>query len=178
MNKKGAEKIISVYWFVILILVAGGIYGMVYMFYEHPFDVRELEANILINNLADCISEKGIINDFVFNESDLIDNNFKENFLDICKINFNVEDFSNWNKEEQFYVKINFFKVDNLNEPFSTISDGNSKWLSSCDINKDDEFNILSKCNMKRFYSVTKDNKQVLIEILSVVRKTEKNVKQ
>jgi len=176
MNKKGAEKIISVYWFLMLIIVAGGIYGMVYTFYGHPFDVRELEANILINNVADCISEKGIINDFVFNESGAINKNFNENFSDICKINFNVEDEKNWKEKEQYYVQIDFYNVENLSKPFSSISKGNKLWVSDCDINKKGDFGILEKCVRKRFYSVD-GKKQILMDILSIVRKTEKNVK-
>ena len=32
MNKKGTDKILSIYWFVVLTLVAGGIFAMVYVF--------------------------------------------------------------------------------------------------------------------------------------------------
>ena len=173
MNKRGAEKIISVYWFVMLILVAGGIYGMVYMFYSHPFDVREIEANVLTNNIADCISEKGVINNELFNEGGSV----KEDFLETCKINFNVEDEKGWDRDEQYFVRVQFFNVSSLQTPFAEISKGNEKWLSDCDINKKGVFDILEKCVEKRFYSVD-GNKQILVDILSIVRKTEKNVKQ
>jgi hypothetical protein len=178
MNKKGAEKIISVYWFIILILVAGGIYGMVYVFYDHPYDIRELEANILINNIADCISQKGVIDNQIFNAtSGDVDENFKNNFLDVCKINFKVENEFDWNKNEQYYIGVSFYSVENLDKPFSIISKGNTKLVSDCDIKDKKVFGILSKCVKKRFYSVTKENKQILIDVLSIVRKTEKNVK-
>ncbi len=178
MNKRGAEKIISVYWFLMLIIVAGGIYAMVYTFYGHPFDVREVEASILINNIADCISEKGAIKGGVFNQtSGLVSNDFDDNFLEKCKIDFNVEDEHNWDKDKQYYFRIDFYTLDNQVRSFSNISKGNKKWKEDCDINNKKIFGILSKCVKKRFYSVD-GSKQILIGITSIVRKTEKNVKQ
>ncbi len=50
-NKRG-DKILSLYWFAVLIIVAGGIFGMVYVFYGSPYDVREIEANVLLNKIT------------------------------------------------------------------------------------------------------------------------------
>ena len=61
MNKRGAEKIISVYWFVILFLVAGTIAYSVSIFYGNPYDVREIESNILANKIADSNSNGRIL---------------------------------------------------------------------------------------------------------------------
>ena len=55
-NKKG-EKYLSVYWFAILAIVAVGIVAMVLVFYGKPYDVREIEANVMINKIADCLSD-------------------------------------------------------------------------------------------------------------------------
>ena len=60
------EKLMSVYWFVILFLVAGGVYSMVNVFYGHPYDVREVESNLLSQKIADCVSYGGIINTEIF----------------------------------------------------------------------------------------------------------------
>ena len=178
MNKKGAEKILSVYWFIILILVAGGIYGMIYMFYSHPFDIREIEVNALTNKVADCISSKGRINEGVFNESGFLDKNFEDNFLDSCKINFNVEDEHGWEDRQQYFFRVRFFTIGDLNNPFSEFSNGESLWLKDCqEIAKGTALEASSKCAEKRFYSVD-GNKQILVDILSAVRKFEKNVKQ
>lgn len=177
MNKKGAEKILSVYWFVILIIVAGGIYGMIYMFYSHPFDIREMESHILVNNIADCISENGKINPSLFNDTGGLDKSFKENFLARCNINFNSEPEWGWDEEEQYFIRVQFFTPQNLNNPFATISEGNVRWKESYYLNKEKGFEILEKGAEKRFYSVD-GNKQILIDLLAVVRKTEKNVKQ
>ena len=55
------EKIISVYWFAILIIVAAAVSAMVINFYNSPYDVRELEANLMIDNVANCLSESGVL---------------------------------------------------------------------------------------------------------------------
>jgi len=60
-NKIGADKILSVYWFAILFLIASGIFAMVYVFYNSPFDVRNAEADALGNQIVSCISQNGKI---------------------------------------------------------------------------------------------------------------------
>lgn len=167
INKKGAEKIISVYWFVILIIVAGGIYAMVSTFYGHPYDVRDLEATILMNNVADCISKQGHLEEFVFDEEET-------NFLEKCNITFATEDFSNWKERGQYYLEINFYDVGEIN--LKTILEGEKSLKKDCDLNKNKSFELLPTCVNGRFYSLD-NNKQIFIDILSVVRKTEKNVK-
>src|SRR3989344_2410676 len=61
LNKKGADKILSVYWFAILFIIAAGILAMVYVFYNSPFDVRQIEGEILASRIASCISHQGKI---------------------------------------------------------------------------------------------------------------------
>ena len=97
MNKKG-DKLISVYWFAVLFIVAAAIVYMVHAFYGKPYDVRPIEADILISKIARCLSETGHIKEGVFEE------NFKENFRGICKLNFRVEDVYGWREQEQYYV--------------------------------------------------------------------------
>ena len=41
---------------------------MVYNFYSSPYDVRDTEADILTNKIADCISQKGKIDSEFFYE--------------------------------------------------------------------------------------------------------------
>lgn len=173
MNKYGTDKIISVYWFGILIIVAGGIFAMVYTFYHHPYDVRELEANIMINKIADCLSSEGKINLNILDDTEkfLLNN---DNFLEICNVNFDVE--KKWEDEPQYYVEINFYKPGDTDNPIFEISNGNKNLISSCII-QNEEYEKLARCVEKRFYSLTENNNQYLIKILSIIRKSEKNVK-
>ena len=173
MNKLGTDKIISVYWFAILCLVAGGIFAMVYTFYHNPYDIRELEADIMVNQIANCLSWEGYLREEVFNGETFILN--EENFLEQCHLNFEAE--GDW-KTGQYYAEVNFYNgVKNLDNPIFKISKGNKNLISNCEIQKDKEYERLAKCVEKRFYSLDKDDNQYLIKVLSVVKKTEKNVK-
>jgi len=170
-NKKG-DKIISVYWFAILIIVAGGIFGMVYIFYGSPYDVREIEANVLINRIADCVSYAGRINTNLISNGQ-ISQKAGEDFLKMCHLNFKS---SEW-QDEQYYTEINIYKLEDLNNPVLDIDAGDNKWLSSCVLQENKEVEKLAKCVRKSFYSLDDANNQYIIKILGVVRKAEKNVK-
>lgn len=170
-NKKGADKIVSVYWFAILILIAGGIFAMVTIFYSHPYDIRTTEANILGEKIADCISQGGILNIDVFSEG--FNEEFKEKILENCKLNFDTEEI--WEDELQYYFRVDFFKLPDLNLVFE-IEGGNLNLVSNCEI-EGEGYEKLAKCATNKFYS-TAGSEQVLVKILTIVRKTEKNVKQ
>jgi hypothetical protein len=165
-NKKGAEKIISVYWFAILFLVAAGVAAMVVIFYGKPYDVRELEADILTNSIANCLSEVGYLKTNVLGNS-----NFRSNFLGECKLNFDVESTFT---QPQYYLKVQIFQ--DANNVFE-VSEGNLNLISSCGVESTIEQENLAKCSEKTFYSLGTGNVLYSIKVLSIVRKTEKNVR-
>jgi len=174
-NKKGAEKYLSIYWFMILIIVAVGIYGMVSLYYNHPYDIRELEANILVNKVADCISYEGELRPEVFNESNgKLSKEFENDFLNTCNITFNVEEEYDWGKREQYYLEVGFYDISLVS--LGSISKGEKTWKENCLLKGEEEYEIFSKCVNKRFYSLYR-NKPLLIEVFVGIRKTEKNVK-
>jgi len=170
-NKKG-DKIISVYWFAILIIVAGGIFGMVYIFYGAPYDVREIEANVLTNQIADCVSYAGRINIDLISKGQAVSKT-GEDFLKLCHLNFKSEEW----QDEQYYTEIKIYNLGDLNNPALSISAGDNKWLSSCVLQEKNKAERLAKCVRKSFYSIDNSNNQYIIKILGVVRKAEKNVK-
>lgn len=170
-NKKGAEKIISVYWFTILILVAGGIFVMVSNFHTSPYDVRELEAEIMINQVSDCVSQGGKLNEKIISGS-----NFNKEFkiLEECHLDFNTE-FEN---EIQYYLEINFYNFNDFENPIYKISSEEGEELKAdCEIQKNKEYGTISKCAEKTFYSLGNNQNQIFVKILSIIRKTGKNVK-
>lgn len=170
--KKG-DKIISVYWFVILIIVSVAVVYGISAFYSHPYDVRAIEAEVLSNKVADCFSSSGKLNDGLFKDGSF-DPEFNQKFMSFCKLDFNPE--KSFESVEQYYVKADFYKVDNLNEPTFVAYVGNQNLASNCEIQKEEDYKRIAKCLEKRFYA-TYAGDQYLIKILSVVRKTEKNVK-
>lgn len=163
-NKKG-DKLISVYWFAILFIVAAAIAYIVVSFYGEPYDVREAEANALANRVAGCITDNNYLNDDVFDED------FEENFLEECRLNFNVEDAYNWREREQYYVGFSIFDF-NTDEELLSVTEGDSNLRDFCG----QEGKGLPVCLERSFYSIDEEGNQYQINVISVVRKTEKNV--
>lgn len=169
-NKTGADKILSVYWFAMLFIIASGVFAIVYVFYLYPFDVREIEAFVLTNRIAECVSEQGIFNGNFFS------NNSEENFLsEECRLNFNSE-FDGI----QYYVEVgiyDFRTFSGSSSPIKTLLDGNENLKADCELQKSGKNNLKlqSKCSDKSIYSIDEKNAPYIIKVLSVVRKTEKN---
>ena len=164
LNKKGADKLISVYWFAILFIVAAAIAYMALSFYGEPYDVRELEANALTNHIADCLSEAGYLKKGIFDD-------LRNDFLETCDLNFEIEDYQGWN-DDQFYVGINVYDFNNQDQIVFEISEGNQNLKIDCGID-DKNFPF---CLEREFYVLDDEDNQYIVDILSIVRKTEKNV--
>lgn len=58
-NRKGADKVLAVYWFVALFLVTAGISMMIYTFHNSLYDVRNVEATLMTNKIASCLVQSG-----------------------------------------------------------------------------------------------------------------------
>jgi N-acetyl-anhydromuramyl-L-alanine amidase AmpD len=99
-NKKGADQILTLYWFLIIFLIAGAVVFMASLFYGTPFDIRNSEGQILGDQIANCLTDKGYINDQVFSPD------FQNNFLKDCHIDFTTEDFSDWKTNLQYYAEV------------------------------------------------------------------------
>lgn len=147
MNKKGADKFLSVYWFLILFLVAGAVIYMASLFYGSPFDVRDIEGNIMADQIANCITSQGYLDDKIFSSD------FQNNFPADCGINFSTEDFSDWqsngqyyaelsaykfnqNPEQQFYGESGSYASSNLGEQLMSVHSGNPNLKTSWELVK------------------------------------------
>ncbi len=164
VGKKGAEKTISVYWFAILIIVAGAVIYMVAVVYGQPYDIRKVEAEMLSNNLADCISEGGFIKEKTF-----LDPSFKANFLEKCRINLNTE-FGN-NNAGQYYFEMEISDFGS-GKKIDSISGGNGGLRQYCDLNGKN----IPQCFKKSLYAIDKNQRSYIINFLLAVDKTGKNV--
>lgn len=168
-NKQGTDKILSVYWFVILMIIAGSVFAMVYIFYNYPYDVREIEANIMINKISDCVSENGKLNLKLFNEG-----KFNPNFSILNECDFNFETEPSFSQKEHYYTEINFYNLNG--ESVLKLSEGYPNIKTDCEI-KDEKYKRLVKCVDRSFYSFDESENSYLVNVLSIIRKTEKNVK-
>ena len=111
MKNKRGDKIISVYWFVILFLVAAAIVYMVALFYGAPYDTRSIESEILTNQIADCLSRGGYLKEEISWDED-----FKDNFLEKCNLNFAVEEEYDWKDQEQYYIEVGVYEFNQDSE--------------------------------------------------------------
>ncbi|HOW36705.1 MAG TPA: hypothetical protein PLK34_00435 [Candidatus Pacearchaeota archaeon] len=117
-NKKGSEKTLSVYWFLILGIVAGGIFYLVAIFYGAPYNFRYLERDVLMDKVADCLVPKGyILPDVVLAEDKGLNN---ENFLEKCHLKFSFEYQKEINEPVQYFVGVEVFSADSLKEYYQT----------------------------------------------------------
>nr|MBI4156896.1 hypothetical protein [Candidatus Woesearchaeota archaeon] len=155
----------------ILIIIAGAVVAMVSLFYETPYDVRETEANILVNKAVSCLSENGKLNSELFNENRSFNENF--NLKEKCNLIFETESKS---EREEYFLEADFYGIND--EKVFSLSDGNFNLKADCKIAEGEkEYKKLSKCIDREFYSLDSENKVYKINILSAIRKTEKNVK-
>ena len=172
MNKRGSDKILSIYWFVVLTLIAGGIVLMVNSFYSSPYDVRELEAEILSMKVANCILHGGQMDPRLFS-SGSPRSEFRDNFLERCDLNFDPKiDL----EEIQYYVGIDFYRgVDGSDDPLFSIEGGNNKWVEDCEIEANK--NKLGVCHEETFFGVDNGGAFYKVELLTIVGNVNENVK-
>jgi hypothetical protein len=165
-NRSGAEEIMSMYWLAILFIAAGGIIGMVFIFYGNPYDIRDIEANLLVDKLADCISYGGKINNLIIS-----DGKTGEFIFSNCHLNFGSE-------EDEYFYKVSIYKVEDLANPFLDYffqtHGGNLNLEASYSIN---EYSENLPVGVERsFYSLDNVGNQYIIKILGVIKKTKQNV--
>ncbi len=170
IGKKG-DKLISVYWFAILVIVAVGIVLMVNAFYGNPYDVRQVEAGILADNAANCIYYGGQVNPLLFSTEGVFRPDFRDNFMKICSLNFSVEgEFT----QVPYYLEVNFSNgVGNFANSFG-IMEGNSNLRPDCNINVANNQN-LAQCINKEFFMKTSSGTIYTVKILAVVSKVSEN---
>ena len=167
MNKRGGDKIISVYWFAIIFIVAAAIVYMTTSFYGKPYDVRPLEANALTNRIADCVSVDGYI------KEEALTPEFQNGLLEKCNLNFEVEDAYDWKSQEQYYIEVEIFDFNS--QPKAKISGasvGNVNLIDSCEM----KGKYMPKCLKRNFYSIDENNNQYQINTFVIIKKVDKNV--
>jgi len=170
INKKG-DKLLSVYWFAILVIVAVGIVLMVNSFYGKNYDVRAQESKILSQKVADCIYFGGEFNPLLINSQGGFRDDFKDNFLEKCLLNLTInEEF----ERPPYYVEAEFFSEGNLKKTSFFISEGNKNWKSDCNVTVSGR-DKLATCSQNDFFAKTNSNSLYLIKILSIVGKVEEN---
>ena len=124
-SKKGGEKLLSVWWFLVLTIVGVAIVVSVLIFYSADEDIRGLESQVLYQKIVDCVVDNGfLIKGISNNEFDL---------MKTCGLNEKV-----FSDEKLFYVDIGIFD-SNGNKLRENIVKGNKEFPKECEIQNPDE---------------------------------------
>ena len=172
MNKKADERLLSIYLFIIYIIVSIGVISGVLVFYGAGLDIREIEADILSEKIIDCLVDEG----------ELVDEVLEDDFSlqEFCRIELN-DNTKTYVGEEQIGIEVKIFDfnscfkdeekrincADNLREK---IEIGRKDLFGFCGL----EGKKLSKCSEKYIYVLHNENK-IMLKVLGVVRRIEKN---
>jgi len=153
-NKKGAEKLFTIWYFIVFGIVGLGIVAGVFLFYSADIDVRESGANLLYDKIANCLVEEGF----------LIENFLKADFDLISACDLNKQTFS---KGSEYYSKVNFVS-DFQNK---TIEIGNSGFKKDCGFSlsenvKTEKFPKCLEKELKILYIRNNEFRKGVLEIL------------
>ena len=151
MNKRG-EKLFSIWWFIILIIIGVGIVSGVSLFYSYNLDVRFLESDLLAGKVLKCISNPEGISPLVLEEDfDLYGH---------CGISQSVLESG------KYFVKIeikDFFDDSNLTEH----KFGNNAFEKDCEIKSKLIAQNYPECSRKSVYVVNEGDKKYLVSVLA-----------
>lgn len=158
MNKKAGERVLSIYLFIIYIIVAIGIVAGVILFYG-PMNIREAEAGILTDKVIDCLTDGGKL------EAEVLDADF--DLIEECKFDFR-DNSAKYEGEERYGVKVDVFLFDSGNPKRDSIEAGDVSFLEYCG----SEGEKVPECNKKEVYVLDGEDK-VLLSVVSAVGKVQ-----
>lgn len=159
MNKKGGEKLLSVWWFFVLIVIGGGIFIGVLIYYSVDINVNEIEADILAERILNCINDNGQLN-YIF------DSNF--DIFQKCNLNPNL-----FEKPSDYFFNISIYDGDVL---IFNMAKGDYSFQADCLIQEKVTANYFPKCSRKIDYVFYNDNNKVLkVVILTGANQKGKN---
>lgn len=118
-NKKAGEKLLSIWWIVVLAIVGVGIVGGVLIFHNADVNVNEIEAGVLYERIYDCIVEQG-----------KLDEKFLDGFNIYNECDLNLESFG---KASDFYFKIDVFDSNN-GRIVESLKGGDFSYEEHCEI--------------------------------------------
>jgi hypothetical protein len=153
MNLRGDERVLSVYWIFILVIVTLSIVAGVVQIYGGDLDVRAAEAGLLKERAVDCLVHKGV---FDRDKFDLLSD--ADALLQECKID--LVDRSSDQEEVAFALLLAF---DGVEKSF-----GDSRVLDGCPLSLAGREE--SVCVIRKLYVLERDVGKFL-EITAGVKK-------
>jgi hypothetical protein len=149
-NKSAEDKLLSLWWFFILFIIAGGILIGVAIFYSAEINVNPVEADILSSKLSECITPSGIFNyNFLSSDVDI----FKE-----CNLNKKV-----FGRGSSFYFNVSIYNETSLEREFI---EGDHSFEADCRIGGGLIAKNFPKCSKKNIGGIDYLNKTLNVAIL------------
>lgn len=127
LNKKGGEKLLSVWWFFVLAIVGVGVSAGVLIYHSADVDIREIEAEILYEKILNCITEQGFLIEEALKEDFNVSDFFEE-----CELNEEI-----FEEESIFYFNIQI--LDESENLIKEIRGGDFSFEKDCKIQEEDE---------------------------------------
>ena len=158
MNKKGGEKLLSIWWFFVLIVIGGGIFMGVLIYYSVDINVNPVEADILAERILNCISDNANLNGEIFNPD----------FDIFSKCNLNPSLFG---KPSYYFIDISIYDGNIF---IFNMTRGDYSFKADCLIQEKVIANYFPKCAKKIDY-VIYNNKTLKIIILAGSNQMGKN---
>jgi len=166
-NKKGGEKYLSMWWFLVLVVIAGSIVIAVSALNSIEIETKKLEANILTTKIADCLVKEGYINEnFLKNNFDIFEN---------CSLNKKLIE-ENKQQRGNYYLKIEIYKFENCSilkekveckEPLIKKEFGVINFENECKIKEKTKAKNHPSCNEEYIYVLNKKNEKLILHIIA-----------
>ncbi len=100
LNKKAGEKILSIWWFICLILVGAVVVLVATTYFGAFVDTRDIDSSMMYEKIMDCVVKNGYINQEIIN----ID---KEMIFDFCNLNKN-----NFEESSPFFFNLRIYREE------------------------------------------------------------------
>ena len=115
-DRRGSEKLLSIWWFFVLVIIGGGIVIGLLIFYNADLDVRQVEADILTGKIMSCVNDNRVFREDIFSDV--------EKIYGKCGLNKEII-------EKDFYFRISISDESGL---IKEIKGGRSEFEEECDI--------------------------------------------
>ena len=153
MNKKADSKLLSIWWFAVLTVIAGGVIMAVLIFQSAKIDVRVAEVDILSAKIINCVLDKGYFNfEFVSGKMDI----FK-----VCGLNEDV-----LVEHGNYFIKLGL--VDNDGKDiFSEQRYGNSALEGDCRIQQAlFSARTYARCSENSVFGLDSDKREIVLSMI------------
>ena len=152
IRSKKADKLLSIWWFLILVIIGSAVIVAVLIFASNRVDVRAVEADVLAGRIISCIAEQGYINqDFLDKKLDIFEK---------CNLNKKV-----LNESGNYFIKIS--ASDAGNKVINEVSYGNSAFEKDCPITFVVAAKNFPRCATRSFSVLDSNNNNLKLNIIA-----------